>query len=162
MRKQKNKKGFTLLEILLVIGIIATLAVIIIVALDPGKRFEDARNSRRLSDIQSILSAVQQYMVDNQGALPDGISETETQIGASNINCADTVTSSTVCHVTTQDCADLSSETTGLGHYLKTIPVDPQNGDADYTHYSVEVDANGIVTVRACDSTDESISAVSR
>jgi prepilin-type N-terminal cleavage/methylation domain-containing protein len=157
-----GKTGFTLLEILLVIGIIAVLAAVIVVSLDPARRFEEARNSRRLSDIQSILSAVQQYTVDNNGTLPDGISDVETQIGAANVNCATTISSSTVCNVTTQSCVDFSVVDTGLVRYLKSIPFDPLNGDADYTHYSVQVDANGIVTVRACDSTDASISAVSR
>jgi prepilin-type N-terminal cleavage/methylation domain-containing protein len=163
VQKKRNtaakKSGFTLLEILLVIGIIAVLAVVIMVALNPAKRFEDARNSRRFSDIQNILSATQQYMVDNNGTLPEGISDTETQIGLASTECASTIDSSAVCDVTTQGCVDLS---TILAPYLKEMPVDPQNGDVDYTHYSVQVNSNNIVTVRACDSTDASISSVSR
>ena len=41
---------FGAIVVISIIGIIATLALVVIVALDPGKRFEDAKNSRRLSD----------------------------------------------------------------------------------------------------------------
>jgi prepilin-type N-terminal cleavage/methylation domain-containing protein len=156
MHKQKDKKGFTLLEILLVIGIIATLAVIIMVALDPAKRFEDARNSRRLSDIQSVLSAVQQYIVDNEGAVPSGVNDSEMQIGSATDGCD---ISNTVCSVGAISCLDLSSP---LARYLKEIPHDPQQDSSQRTHYSIQMDSNNIITIRACDSTDSKISAVSR
>ena len=151
-----RKKGFTLIEILLVIGILATLALVVIVALDPAKRFEDARNSRRLSDIQSILSAVQQYMVDNKGALPGGVDGNEKQIGTASSGCELTYAD---CSANISYCLDMSSD---LARYLKTLPFDPQTGSGEMTHYSIQVDSNGIVTVKACDSTDQSISSVSR
>jgi type IV pilus assembly protein PilA len=151
-----NKRGFTLLEILLVIGIIATLALVVVVALDPAKRFEDARNSRRLSDVQSILSAVQQYLVDNKGAIPDGIANHERQLGIVGGGCELTTN---VCSISDSSCVDLSST---LARYLKEIPYDPQNGSVETTHYAVVIDLNNIITVKACDSTDGTIASVSR
>lgn len=149
-----KRHGFTLLEILLVIGIIAVLATVVIVSLDPATRFRDARDSRRLSDIQSILSAVHQYIVDNRGALPDGIDTTEREISTEGSGCS---ISTDVCSAS--DCVDLSSP---LARYLKTVPYDSENGSEAHTRYSVQVDANNIVTVRACDSNDTTISSVSR
>jgi prepilin-type N-terminal cleavage/methylation domain-containing protein len=154
-----GRRGFTLLEILLVIALLATLAVIVIVALNPMKRFEDARNSRRLSDIQSILSAVQQYMVDNKGAIPAGIFSYERQIGTSGGGCE---LSTTYCSESVSDCIDLSSQEFALGNYLKTIPYDPKYGSSTTTHYTISVDSNNIFTVKACDSTDVNIYSVSR
>ena len=46
-----NLKGFTLIELLVVIAIIATLAVLVYVALDPVRRFQESRNSRRWTDV---------------------------------------------------------------------------------------------------------------
>ena len=156
MKHKNNNSGFTLLEILLVIGLIAALAVIVVVALNPAQRFEDARNSRRLSDIESILSAVQQYMVDHKGELPANITSSERQIGAAGSSCD---IGNGICSAMTPSCADLASD---LSAYLKELPVDPQNGDSQRTHYSIQIDSNNIVTVKACDSTDATISAVSR
>jgi len=155
--KKENKKGFTLIEILLVIGIIAVLATVVIVALDPAKRFADARDSRRLSDIESILSAVQQSIVDNKGVLPSGIDTIERHIGTAGSGC---VLATDVCAVGGDgDCVDLSGS---LAKYLKSMPSDPANGSASLTHYAIVADANNLITVKACDSTDPTISAVSR
>ncbi len=86
-RFSSTKQGFTLIEILLVIGIIAVLATVVVVSLDPATRFQNARDARRLADIQSILSAVQQYIVDHKGQLPSGLSTYEMQIGTSDSGC---------------------------------------------------------------------------
>src|SRR3989344_2137908 len=88
MKKIIKNKGFTLIEILVVISIIAILAAIVLVAINPGKRFLDARQSQRHANVESILSAVQQAIVDNKGlwpvapALPDcpALSEVATEI----------------------------------------------------------------------------------
>ncbi len=153
---QKRHSGFTLIEILLVIGIIAVLATVVIVALDPVTRFEDARNSRRLSDIQNIQNAIQQYAVDNKGVFPPRLDTAEKQISTSSSGCA----ISGNCNVTgDSDCIDLSTE---LARYLKSIPYDPENGSTEAAHYSVAADANNIVTVTACDATDPTIASVSQ
>ncbi len=65
--KTKYKKGFTLIEILLVMGIIAILAAVVIVAINPARQFAQARNSQRTSNVFSILNAVSQNMADHQG-----------------------------------------------------------------------------------------------
>ena len=51
---------------------------------------------------------------------------------------------------------------TPVSKYLKSMPYDPKNGAAERTHYTIQVDSNNIVTVIACDSTDTTISSVSR
>lgn len=142
----KQQKGFTLMEILLVIGLLAVLAVVVFVALDPAKRFQDTRNARRTTDIQNILSAVHTYVNDTKGTFPAAITSTEMQIGTATTGCA---ISTGGCNVTgATDCVDLSA---ALGSYLKSIPTDPNGTDA-LTGYSIEKNSNNMVTVRACNA----------
>jgi len=138
--------GFTLIELLVVIVIISVLAVTVLVALNPPKRIRDAKDDRRLSDMDSIRTAVHEYFVDTKGSLPAGLSSgmIEKQLGSAVTGCA---ISSGGCNVAGDgDCVDL---TTPLAIYLQSIPIDP-NGTASLTKYSIVVNANNMVTVKAC------------
>jgi type IV pilus assembly protein PilA len=141
----KQQKGFTLMEILLVIGLLAVLAVVVFVALDPAKRFQDTRNARRTTDIQNILSAVHTYVNDQKGVFPAAVPAVETQIGTDTTGCA---IATGGCAAAATSCVDLG---TALGSYLKSIPIDP-TGTAGKTGYTIVRDANNMVTVRACNA----------
>ncbi|PIP65279.1 hypothetical protein COU77_01965 [Candidatus Peregrinibacteria bacterium CG10_big_fil_rev_8_21_14_0_10_49_16] len=126
-----SRRGFTLIEVLLVIGIIAILASIVIVAINPTRQLADARNADRRSDVNSILNAVYQYSIDNNGNLPSAITTTVTEI------CASGAASCT-------GYADLSVlEAT----YLVSVPSDPSGPTSPETDYTIVQDANGRVTV---------------
>jgi prepilin-type N-terminal cleavage/methylation domain-containing protein len=61
-----NNKGFTLIELLIVIGIIGLLAGAVLVAVDPVKRIQDARNAKRWSEVNGILNAILTKQVDDK------------------------------------------------------------------------------------------------
>lgn len=152
----KLKKGFTLIELLVVIGIIALLSVVVFVALDPVKRFADARNSTRYTDVNNILTAVHEYIVDNKGALPSGLttSMSETQLGS----CASG--GATLCSGAAAACVNLAKP---LAKYLKSMPIDKGTGaTASTSGYSVTVDANNIVTIKSCMAENSEVVEVSR
>lgn len=134
----KKYEGFTLIELLVVIVIIAILAVVVFVALDPVQRFQDARDSRRWSDVNSVLTAVHECVIDNDGSLT---------------TCGITDTAS---HVLGTDAANLDLSTE-LGPYLKTMPQDPQTGTAADTGYSIQSDANNLITVTSDDAEGGSV-----
>lgn len=138
-----KKAGFTLIELLVVVAIIAILATLVFVALDPVTRFADARNSRRWNDVNNILTAIHEYIVDNDGSLPTGLatSQASTELGSCGT------------------CDDLS---TPLAPYLLSMPQDPTDGDATNTGYSVAVNANNIVTVTADNAENSETIQVSR
>ncbi|KKU91261.1 MAG: hypothetical protein UY21_C0011G0040 [Microgenomates group bacterium GW2011_GWA1_48_10] len=147
-----SSKGFTLIELLLVITIIAVLAVAVFAALNPAQRLSDAKDARRTSDVDTILTAVHQSIIDNQGTLPTNMpaAGTTKQIGTGATGCA---ISNTNCTIAAVDCVDLMSGTQNLSAYLASMPIDPTGGTtytAAQTGYGVVADTNGIVTITAC------------
>src|SRR5579872_1550945 len=71
---QDDMRGFTLLEILLVVAAISILAGIVIIAINPTKQLGDTRNAQRRNDVTTILNAIYQYSLDNNGSIPPTIS----------------------------------------------------------------------------------------
>src|SRR5207244_3861546 len=59
--------GFTLIEILLVIALIAILAGIVIFAINVPRQLGAARNSQRRSDVNNSINALHQYALDSAG-----------------------------------------------------------------------------------------------
>jgi prepilin-type N-terminal cleavage/methylation domain-containing protein len=154
-----SKQGFTLIELLLVIAVISALAVTVFVALNPAQRLKDGRDGRRQTDVETILSAIHTSIVDNKGTLPTGLTAgmVEKQLGTGSSGC--TIATGGCSVAATGDCVDL---TTPLVAYLKSIPKDPNGGTAVLTKYSVIVDTNGIVTVKACGTEGASNISASR
>jgi len=149
--KHQGAKGFTLLEVLLVVAIIAILAGIVIIAINPGKNLGDARNSQRSADVNTIINGVYQYELDNNGTLPAIGART----GAVAIPTAPTAAVE-ICNTATTTCTglvDLAVLTTA-GKYVVSIPVDPQAPSgcssgcgANGTGYKIQKDANGRLIV---------------
>jgi len=143
MKILRSKKGFTLLEVLLVIAIIAVLAAIVIIAINPGKQMGESRNAQRRSDVNTILNAVYQYSIDNNGQVPTGITATATDV------C---LTTATVC----TGLVDLTALTTN-GTYLTAMPIDP-SATGSSTGYQISRDTTtGRITVVAPSAEDTTI-----
>ena len=138
-----KRSGFTLIELLLVIGIIAILASIVIVAINPTKQLADARDAQRRSDVNTILNAVYQYAIDNNGNLPTPITTTVGEICQTGGTCTGLL--------------DLSVLTTN-GIYLVSMPTDPSQTGANETDYTIIKNADGRVTVAAPSAENTTIS----
>lgn len=141
----KNREGFTLLEILLVVAAIGILAGIVILAINPGKQLGDTRNAQRKVDVNTILNGIYQYALDQNGTLPSGIALS---------TCA-TVVTNEICKtgVATSTCSASSlvalTELTTNEKYLVSIPADPTATSTNGVGYRVAKNVNGRVTVCA-------------
>lgn len=139
-----RQKGFTLIEILVVIAILTILLAIVLIAVNPQQQLRKANNTQRRADANAILDAVSQYAAQNKGALPTGITSTAKTItstaGAGNIDL----------------CSDL------VPVYIADLPIDPTTGtespsasvctDALATYnsgYTIEANASNRITVKA-------------
>ncbi|MEO5627324.1 MAG: type II secretion system protein [Candidatus Saccharimonadales bacterium] len=137
IRLKNKQQGFTLIEVLLVVAIIAILAGIVILAINPNKQLGDTRNSQRQADVNTILNAAYQYSIDNQGIIPDTITSSAANICPTGATCP-TADATIDLHV-------LSDQ----GKYLVAIPKDPKSGSATNTGYQISQNANGRITVSA-------------
>jgi type IV pilus assembly protein PilA len=125
----KNRKsGFTLLEVLLIIGIIAVLAGIVIVAINPTRQLAQARNVQRKSDLLEINKALTQFFIDHK-YFPAAITSTLTDI------CnTDKMASSSVSSGYCDGYINLSFL---VPDYLGQIPTDAQISTASSTGYKI-------------------------
>lgn len=114
-----TKKGFTLLEILLVIAAIGILAAIVIVAINPQRQLAQVRDAERGSSINVLTKALSQYLIDNQ-IYPNTITRTEQEVCAtSNLTTEDDLDDI--------DCTGLVDLRVLVPTYLASIPREPQS-----------------------------------
>ncbi len=124
----KNKKGFTLIEILVVVAIIAILASVVLIGLGPTRKA--GRDARRISDLRQVQSGLELYF-NKCGYYPGG-----------------TYAAGTPCNaIQTQNntWAAMSASLTGSGLGVSAVPVDP--GSTAY-QYSTAV-GGGSYTIAA-------------
>ena len=60
--KEKREAGFTLLELLIVVSIIAILSVALVLVLDPAETLRKSRDAQRMSDMSTIKTAIGLYL----------------------------------------------------------------------------------------------------
>lgn len=152
--KKLKKSGFTLIEILVVIGIIAILASIVIIAINPSKQFAQARNTQRQSGINAILNAVGQRIADNKGVFAGTYI-----INGTTYTCGPLPTGATTT-ITTTMATDTTTLTGSLGclvpTYIPTLPSDPDTSVVTpSTGFDVIVDGAGRVKVCASLASNE-------
>jgi len=75
-----------MIELLIVLAIVAFIATVVFIALDPAKRFADSRNAKRQEEIKSIVDAVNLYTIKN-GAYPAGIDDSLRMLGTASSGC---------------------------------------------------------------------------
>lgn len=152
--------GFTLIEILVVIGIIALLATIVIVAINPSRQFAQARNTQRVSNVNAILNAIGQRIADNKGVF-------DSAGGCPPLTLATPTASTTINFTGGATVPALGGGAVDIGTnclvptYIPSLPVDPDPSVVSpSTGYELSVDANKRIMICAPKaSTETAISA---
>lgn len=64
----KNQKGFTIIEVLIVLAIAGLIMLIVFLAVPALQR--NSRNTQRKNDASALLGAISEHISNNNGALP--------------------------------------------------------------------------------------------
>jgi prepilin-type N-terminal cleavage/methylation domain-containing protein len=85
------KRGFTLIELLIVIAILGTLAVVVLLALNPVQQLARTRDSGRISAVTQLGHAVEAYATSRNGVyLPENATWIDTLVTAGEIGTVPT------------------------------------------------------------------------
>ncbi len=139
--------GFTLIELLIVIGILAILATVVVLVLNPAQLFAQARDSRRVSDLQTLNSALK--FISLQG-LSEGTANTVyVSIPDSSATCANLglptlpagytyacATSANFRKVDGTGWIPVNFAALSTGSPLATLPIDPINTTSTGNYYT--------------------------
>ena len=110
------KRGFTLLELLIVIAILAVLATVVIITLDPAEIMRKTRDVQRISDLSNLKTAIQMYLIDYAtDTLPWATSATSS--------------TSTSPNTPTNNWLGINFTLMPSGSPLSRIPIDPVNNE---------------------------------
>jgi len=115
---QLIRKGFTLIELVIVIGVIGIIATILLLNINPGETQRKARDTQRIKDATTLQFILEQLL--NEGAT---IPSTTNTIGASGGAWSNTA-------ARTKSCSNSPQNWLGVDvcNFVNNIPVDPLDG----------------------------------
>lgn len=140
----KTVTGFTLIELLIVIAILAVLTAAVVIILNPAQILAESRDIQRLSDLQSVNSAIALYLATATGTVALGTQNRRTSATTAD-PCPFTVNSATSTYNATTSVDNTGwvgvklTDTSG-GSPLAALPLDPTNNANYYYIYGPDND----------------------
>ena len=135
-----KQRGFTLLELLIVMALIAILIGIVIAALNPARQFAIARNSTRYSHINTMMNAISANMAENNGVF----------------TCASAGTVPATATLMGVGATEYDIAPCLVTEYMSSMPFDPSAAGAQWTSetnyetgYTIVMDTSNRITINA-------------
>jgi prepilin-type N-terminal cleavage/methylation domain-containing protein len=158
-----DSKGFTLIELLVVIAIVAILAVVVILTLNPAELLKQARDSNRISDLNTLKSAISVYLADVSTPSIGTVGSCYTSANTFPAVLANCGWSGSYTQVTTTAAAIRNVDGTGWiktnltqissGAPISQLPTDPVNsGQFVYRFAAVSSSTNGFGLMASLES----------
>ena len=134
--KQSAQKGFTLIELIIVITILVILGVVVVVLIDPAEILKQSRDSQRISDLASIKGASQLVLTSGTPSTADCGSTQPINSTSSMWISLPSTTGGSAYSSTTAALSQLADGTGWIrmnyassttGRALSNLPTDPTN-----------------------------------
>lgn len=167
-------RGFTLLELLIVIAILAVLGAVTIFLLNPAETLKKARDSQRISDLSTIKTALGIYLTSKSSPQLDGTTGTKNDkcidgggtksIWMTDPNITDTQASGTVLTIVKPSSVSAGALTDGTGWIpvnldsltggspISTFPFDPVNTVVNGASTAAAITNDALIYRYACKS----------
>lgn len=112
--KYTYQNGFTLIELIVTIGILAVLAVLALATLNPLQQFRKARDGERKSDLAQMQRVLEQYYQDHGSYPKSSVSNTITDFNGNSV---------------------VWGGSSGWAPYMNLVPKDPDSSRT-YVYYA--------------------------
>jgi prepilin-type N-terminal cleavage/methylation domain-containing protein len=133
MLKNKSNKGFTIIEVLIVLAIAGLILLIVFLAVPALQR--NARNTANKNDASAVAAAVQEFRSNNDGKNPTAINGT----GTITVGVAPDVTATAKVQGTTTVTSAAAATSTNLVTYqVNKDCAGATNNRAVAIHYWIE------------------------
>jgi len=136
----QTKKGFTLLELLIVIGILAILSTTVVLVINPAQLLKKARDSQRISDLNSLKTAIAYYITETAVPSIGSAYTVQTYADLVGVDCNATAAAATSTALTTGGVGWIPIAFDGItgGSPIGSLPTDPNKtaaGDTPGRYY---------------------------
>lgn len=153
-------KGFTLIELLVVIAIIAVLAVVVVLTLNPAELLKQARDSNRISDLNTMKSAISLFLADGGTTLAGSYvtcymstSTTSAQCGGRYSTSYSTSSGSTSRAINGSGWLPVNFSAISSGSPVGQLPMDPINNATYFYAYAASSTNSGFKLTAHMEST---------
>ncbi|MDO8581432.1 MAG: type II secretion system protein [bacterium] len=127
LRSENGKAvGFTLLELLIVIGIMVILGTVLVLVLNPAETLKKTRDNQRISDLATMKTAIGLYVTNTVTPLLDNTS--------GNTTCASGTATDTIYYSIGSDTTNIADST--LDNGSGSVPIDGQVTAANLSQVS--------------------------
>lgn len=145
----KSTASFTLVELLIVIGVLAVLTAAVVVIMNPAERLRESRDSRRMQELSSLEKTINVLITQNTNlsigtssvvyvSIPDDASSTCGSLGLPALSPGYTYNCVTTANLRKKNSTgwipiDFSSSGIAM---LPTLPIDPVNTTSTGLYYT--------------------------
>ncbi|OHA50095.1 MAG: hypothetical protein A2991_03925 [Candidatus Terrybacteria bacterium RIFCSPLOWO2_01_FULL_58_14] len=145
-----SRRGFTLLELIIVIAILAILSVAVILVINPAETLARARDSQRFSDLAAVKAAVGLYLTQVSPPDMDGTGACATNAWVATTTAITDVGG--VCGAATAAVLEAGAAIDNTGWVPVALTAIPASIGAPLSNYPL--DPNPLVTAAAVTETD--------